>query len=129
MLLSLYCERVLVDFSVRHFHEKLREEQGITYSYTCISACCKERAWCRCAESGRIAASARATDVPACCCTSTPARTVWLGGEQWHDLMVVLVDATHEIITARVVGSRNPPQALAACGSSRAARHFSALLY
>src|SRR6267378_1369517 len=34
-VLSLYREKYF-DFSVRHFHEKLREEHGITYSYTCI---------------------------------------------------------------------------------------------
>jgi len=34
-VLCLYREKYF-DFSVRHFHEKLREEHGITYSYTCI---------------------------------------------------------------------------------------------
>jgi hypothetical protein len=31
----LYREKYF-DFSVRHFHEKLREDHGITYCYTCI---------------------------------------------------------------------------------------------
>src|SRR6266852_8028695 len=34
-VLCLYREKYF-DFSVRHFHEKLREEHGILYSYTCI---------------------------------------------------------------------------------------------
>jgi transposase len=34
-VLRLYREKYF-DFSVRHFHEKLREERGIAYSYTCI---------------------------------------------------------------------------------------------
>src|SRR5271156_3138522 len=34
-VLGLYREKYF-DFSVRHFHEKLREEHGISYSYTCI---------------------------------------------------------------------------------------------
>jgi transposase len=34
-VLCLYREKYF-DFSVRHFHEKLREEHGIAYSYTCI---------------------------------------------------------------------------------------------
>jgi len=34
-VLCLYREEYF-DFSVRHFHEKLREELGIDYSYPCI---------------------------------------------------------------------------------------------
>ena len=34
-VLCLYREKYF-DFSVRHFHEKLREEHGITYSYTWV---------------------------------------------------------------------------------------------
>src|SRR5229473_2518805 len=34
-VLCLYRDKYF-DFSVRHFHEKLREEHGIHYSYTCI---------------------------------------------------------------------------------------------
>ena len=34
-VLGLYREKYF-DFSVRHFHEKLRAEHGIAYSYTCI---------------------------------------------------------------------------------------------
>src|SRR5713226_2452171 len=34
-VLGLYRERYF-DFSVRHFHEKLREEHGIELSYTCV---------------------------------------------------------------------------------------------
>ena len=34
-VLSLYREKYF-DFSVRLFHEKLREEHNIPYSYTCI---------------------------------------------------------------------------------------------
>ena len=34
-VLCLYRERYF-DFSVRHFHEKLREQHAILYSYTCI---------------------------------------------------------------------------------------------
>ena len=34
-VLELYREKYF-DFSVRHFHEKLRDVHGIFYSYTCI---------------------------------------------------------------------------------------------
>jgi len=39
----------------------------------------------------------------------------WLGGEQWHDLMVVLDDATSEIYYAQLVEQESTATALAPC--------------
>lgn len=59
------------DFSVRHFHEKLREEHAIAYSYSCIK-------WLLGWWKGRVivvrtGAAGNGGRWSACCCTSTPA--------------------------------------------------------
>jgi transposase len=72
-VLALYQEKYC-DFNVRHFHEKLREEEGIRLSYS----------WVRQALQGaglvarrrrRIAGGGKDERCRACCCTLTAANT------------------------------------------------------
>jgi transposase len=100
---ALYQEKYF-DFSMRHFHEKLWEEHGILLSYS----------WVKLALQGAgLVAKARQRGVHRrrrerrpmigmmLHIDGSPHR--WLGDEQWHDLLVVLDDATSEIYYAQLV--------------------------
>ncbi len=100
---ALYQEKYF-DFSVRHFHEKLWEEHGILLSYS----------WVKLALQGAgLVSRARQRGVHRRRRERRPmvgmmlhmdgSRHRWLGGEQWHDLIVVLDDATSEIYYAQLV--------------------------
>src|SRR6266852_2202646 len=91
-VLCLYRE-VYFDFSVRHFHEKLCAEHGIHYSYTCIKVLLQ--------GAGMVLHIDGSTHH-------------WLGGEQWHDLLVVLDDANSEIYYAQLVEQESTTTVLAA---------------
>src|SRR6266436_3480068 len=99
----LYQEKYF-DFSVRHFHEKLWEEHGLLLSYS----------WVKLALQGAgLVSKARQRGVHRRRRERRPmvgmmlhidgSRHRWLGGEQWHDLIVVLDDATSEIYYAQLV--------------------------
>ena len=100
---ALYQEKYF-DFSVRHFHEKLWEEHGILLSYS----------WVKLALQGAgLVSKARQRGVHRRRRERRPmvgmmlhidgSRHRRLGGEQWHDLIVVLDDATSEIYYAQLV--------------------------
>jgi transposase len=100
---ALYREKYF-DFSMRHFHEKLWEEHGILVSYS----------WVKMALQGAgLVAKQRQRGVHRRRRERRPmvgmmlhidgSRHRWLGGEQWHDLIVVLDDATSEIYYAQLV--------------------------
>src|SRR5712671_585524 len=113
-VLALYREEYF-DFNVRHFHEKLREKQGIALSYT----------WVKLALQGAgLVQKARQRGVHRRRRERRPMRGMllhidgsthrWLGGEQWHDLIVVLDDATSEIYYAQLVEQESTTTVLAA---------------
>ncbi len=100
---ALYQEKYF-DFSVRHFHEKLWEEHGLLLSYS----------WVKLALQGAgLVSKARQRGVHRRRRERRPmvgmmlhidgSRHRRLGGEQWHDLIVVLDDATSEIYYAQLV--------------------------
>src|SRR5712664_59011 len=102
-VLGLYREKYS-DFSVRHFHEKLRQQHGIALSYT----------WVKLALQGAgLVQKARQRGVHRRRRERRPMRGMllhidgsthrWLGGEQWHDLIVVLDDASSEVYYAQLV--------------------------
>jgi transposase len=79
-VLRLYRETYF-DLSVRHFHEKLQEEHGLSYSYTWVKLLLQGAVWSRRPGSaGYIGGGASGGRWWACCCTSTPARIAgWEG--------------------------------------------------
>jgi len=92
------------DCSVRHFHEKLREKHGIELSYT----------WVKLALQGAgLVAKDRKRGVHRRRRERRPMVGMmlhidgsthrWLGGEQWHDLIVVMDDASSEVYYAQLV--------------------------
>ena len=102
--MRLYRE-VYFDLSIRHFHEKLRGKHNIELSYTWVQLWrCRELAWWRSGASGvRIGGGARGGLCPVCCCTSMASKHQWLNDDRWHDLVVILDDATTEIYYAQLV--------------------------
>lgn len=113
-VLCLYREKYF-DFSVRHFHEKLREQHAILYSYTCIK---------RLLQGAGLVEKARRCGPHR---RRRPRRPMagmllhidgsqhrWLGGDQWHDLIVVLDDATSEVYYAQLVEQESTLTVLAA---------------
>lgn len=110
----LYREKYF-DFSVRHFHEKLTAEHGLRLSYT----------WVKLALQGAgLVEKARQRGVHRRKRERRPmigmmlhidgSRHEWLGAGQWHDLIVVLDDATSKIYYAQLVEEESTWTVLAA---------------
>src|SRR6266436_7652107 len=113
-VLCLYREKYF-DFSVRHFHEKLREEHGITYSYTCIKRLLQGAGLVvRARKRGPHRRKRERRPMAGMLLHIDASSHRWLGGEQWHDLMVVLDDATSEIYYAQLVEQESTATVLAA---------------
>jgi transposase len=113
-VLALYREKYF-DFNVRHFHEKLREQHGLTLSYT----------WVKLALQGAgLVQKTRRRGVHR---RRRPRRPLagmllhldgsshaWLGDDRRYDLLVVLDDATSEIYYAQLVEQESTRTVLAA---------------
>ena len=113
-VLSLYREKYF-DFSVRHFHEKLREEHGITYSYTCIKRMLQGAGLVsRARKRGTHRRKRERRPMVGMLLHIDASSHRWLGGEQWHDLLVVLDDASSEIYYAQLVEQESTATVLAA---------------
>src|SRR6266436_313493 len=113
-VLCLYRDKYF-DFSVRHFHEKLREEHGIHYSYTCIKRLLQGAGLVlRARKRGPHRRKRERRPMAGMLLHIDASSHRWLGGEQRHDLMVVLDDATSEIYYAQLVEQESTATALAA---------------
>jgi len=113
-VLCLYRE-VYFDFSVRHFHEKLREEHGIPYSYTCIKLLLQGAGLVlKARKRGTHRRKRERRPMTGMLLHIDGSTHRWLGGEQWQDLLVVLDDATSEIYYAQLVEQESTATALAA---------------
>jgi transposase len=113
-IFALYREKYF-DFSVRHFHEKLWSEHGLLVSYS----------WVKLALQGAgLVAKERRRGVHRRKRERRPmvgmmlhidgSRHEWLGEGQWHDLIVVLDDASSEIYYAQLVEEESTMTVMAA---------------
>jgi transposase len=113
-VLRLYKE-VYFDLNMVHFHEKLRDEHEIRLSYT----------WVQQALQGAGLVAKRRKRGPHR--RRRPRRPMagmllhidgskhrWLQGDQWHDLIVILDDATSEIYYAQLVEEESTRTVMAA---------------
>ena len=102
-VLGLYREKYF-DLNVRHFHEKLVEQHGISLSYT----------WVKQALQGAgLVAKGRKRGVhrkrrprrplPGMLLHIDGSHHQWFQDERWYDLIVILDDATSEIYYAQLV--------------------------
>jgi len=102
-VLRLYRE-VYFDLNIRHFHEKLRDEHRIDLSYT----------WVQLALQGAGLVAKRhkrgphrrrrpRRPLPGMLLHIDGSKHQWLNDDRWHDLIVILDDATSEIYYAQLV--------------------------
>lgn len=113
-VLALYRETYF-DLSVRHFHEKLREQHGLTYSYTWVKQLLQGAGLVAKARQRGVHRRRRERRPMVGMLLHIDASTHrWLGGDQWHDLMVVMDDATSEVYYAQLVEQESTETVMAA---------------
>jgi transposase len=102
-VLMLYREKYF-DFNVSHFCEKLREEHSIELSYTWVKTLL-QGAGLIAKEKARKKHRRRRErkPLPGMMLHIDGSHHQWFGDERWHDLIVILDDATSEIYYARLV--------------------------
>jgi hypothetical protein len=112
-VLGLYREKYY-DLNVRHFHEKLEEQHGITLSYT----------WVKMALQGAgLVAKERKRGIHRKRRVRRPlagmllhidgSRHRWFQDDRWYDLIVILDDATSEIYYAQLVDEESTTTVMA----------------
>jgi len=102
-VLRLYRE-VYFDLNIRHFHEKLGQRHGIGLSYTWVQKALQ--------GAGLVAKRHRRgphrrrrprRPLPGMLLHIDGSKHRWLNDDRWHDLIVILDDATSEIYYAQLV--------------------------
>jgi transposase len=102
-VLGLYREQYF-DFNIRHFHEKLREEHQIELSYSWVQQALQGAGLvARGRRRGKHRRRRERRPMPGMLLHIDGSKHRWLGHERWHDLIVILDDATSEIYYAQLV--------------------------
>lgn len=92
------------DLNMRHFHEKLREEHGIELSYTWVQKALQGAGLVgRRKRRGKHRRRRERRAMPGMLLHIDGSKHQWFGDERWHDLIVILDDATSEIYYAQLV--------------------------
>lgn len=113
-VLQLY-DRKYFDFSVRHFHEKLREEEGIRLSYTWVKRALQGAGLVgRRRRRGKHRQRRERRALPGMLLHIDGSKHQWLGEGIWHDLIVILDDATSEIYYAQLAEEESTRTVMAA---------------
>ena len=102
-VLGLYREQYS-DFNVRHFHEKLREDHGIHYSYTWVKNALQASGLvARRRQRGPHRRRRPRRPIPGMLLHIDGSQHRWFQDERQFDLIVILDDATSEIYYAQLV--------------------------
>lgn len=102
-VLRLYRETYF-DLNIRHFHEKLHEEHGIDLSYTWVQKALQGAGLVACGRKrGKHRQRRPRRPLPGMLLHIDGSKHRWFGDERWHDLIVILDDATSEIYYAQLV--------------------------
>jgi len=102
-VLALYQEKYF-DLNIRHFHEKLREEQGIRLSYTWVQKALQGAGLvARRRKRGKYRRRRERRAMAGMLLHIDGSKHRWLGSDAWYDLIVILDDATSEIYYAQLV--------------------------
>jgi len=113
-VLRLYQEKYY-DLNVRHFVEKLGEEQGIEVSYTWVYQALVGAGLVQ--KRRRRAAHRRRRErrpLPGMLLHIDGSKHRWLNDDRWYDLIVILDDATSEIYYAQLVEEESTRTVMAA---------------
>jgi transposase len=102
-VLGLYRDEYF-DFSVRHFHEKLKEEHGIELSYTWVKTALQGAGLVKAERKRRTHRKRRQRKPLAGMLLHIDgSKHQWFQDERWYDLIVKMDDATSEIYYAQLV--------------------------
>jgi transposase len=102
-VLRLYQETYF-DLNVRHFHEKLKTEHGIQLSYTWVQQALQGAGLvAKGRRRGKHRRRRERRPMTGMMLHIDGSKHQWLGDERWHDLIVILEDATSEIYYAQLV--------------------------
>src|SRR3954469_14273471 len=92
------------DLNIRHFHEKLREDHGIQLSSTWVQKALQGAGLvARSKRRGKHRRRRERRPLPGMLLHIDGSKHQWFGDERWHDLIVILDDATSEIYYAQLV--------------------------
>jgi len=112
-VLRLYQERYF-DLSVRHFHEKLKEEHSIQLSYTWVKQALQGAGLVkRRRRRGPHRRRRERRPLPGMLLHIDGSTHRWLNDDRWYDLIVILDDATSEIYYAQLVQEESTRTVLA----------------
>ena len=96
-VLGLY-RKTYHDLNIRHFHEKLREQHGIQLSYTWVQQALQGAGLvARGKKRGKHRRRRERRPMPGMLLHIDGSKHQWFGDQRWHDLIVILDDATSEI--------------------------------
>ncbi len=113
-VLRLYRE-VYFDLNIRHFHEKLRDEHQIELSYTWVQQALQGAGLvAKRHKRGPHRRRRPRRPMPGMLLHIDGSKHRWLQGDRWHDLIVILDDATSEIYYAQLVEEESTRTVMAA---------------
>ena len=102
-VLALYRE-MYYDLNIRHFHEKLREDHAIELSYTWVQKALQGAGLvAKRHKRGPHRRRRPRRPLPGMLLHIDGSKHQWFNDERWHDLIVLLDDATTEIYYAQLV--------------------------
>jgi transposase len=102
-VLRLYRE-VYFDLNIRHFHEKLRDQHQIELSYTWVQRALQGAGLvAKRHKRGPHRRRRPRRPLPGMLLHIDGSKHRWLQDDRWHDLIVILDDATSEIYYAQLV--------------------------
>jgi transposase len=102
-VLGLYQE-TYYDLNIRHFHEKLREVHGIELSYTWVQKALQGAGLvAKRHKRGPYRRRRPRRPLPGMMLHIDGSKHQWFQDDRWHDLIVILDDATTEIYYAQLV--------------------------
>jgi len=102
-VLALYRE-TYHDLNIRHFHEKLRDKHKIELSYTFVQQALQGAGLvARGKKRGKHRRRRERRPMPGMLLHIDGSKHQWFGDQRWHDLIVILDDATSEIYYAQLV--------------------------
>jgi transposase len=113
-VLRLYREKYF-DFNVQHFHEKLREQHGLKYSYTWVKTALQEAGLVeRRKKPGSHRKRRARRPLPGMMLHIDASEHRWFKDDRYYELLVIMDDATSEIYYAQLVEAESTRSVMAA---------------